>query len=265
MKSQMTRNLPMTNYTYDKPVKIGMIPDTHWDPSHRKDSLKVARALGRVFRAEEVDIVVHIGDANDIGSLSSYDVGKASMEGKRLKRELAFSRQCLEEFRFCLGSDDVDLYLTEGNHEDRLYRMYNDQPSLSDVLGPDPFSYEEYGFEVLSFRSILELNKVYFSHYFQNPNSAMGHPIGGTIENALKNLGHSFVQGHVQTLKMGQMHRSNGDIHCGLIAGACYIPDHAYKGPQGNNHWKGAIIMENVNDGYYDIRTLGLKSLLRNY
>ena len=252
-------------YKYGGPITVGVIPDTHWCPSDRKESLKVARALGKYYRAVQPDVVVHIGDANDMGSLSSYDKGKASAEGKRLKKELEFSRVCLDAFREALGPVEPDLYLTLGNHEERLFRFYNDEPAMADVLGPEPWGYEEAGWHVTGFLDMLCLNRVFFSHYFQNPNSVMGSPIGGTIENCLKNLGHSFVQGHVQTLRSGQMHRGNGDIHCGLVAGACYTSDHGYKGAQGNYHWRGTCLLSNVEDGYYDLSTMGLRSLLRDF
>lgn len=258
--------LPLESFIYEGPQRILFIPDTHWSPDTKREDFKVIRALGRAARAHDVDIVVHIGDANDVGSLSSWDIGKRSIEGKRLRRDLKHSRECLQLLNDCLGDKaDVDRYLLEGNHEDRLYRMYDNQPALHGVFGDDPFGYKEAGWYTTSFLSMVEINRVIFSHFFQNPTSVMGGPIGGTIDNCIKNLGHSFCQGHVQTLKQGQIHRSNGDIHCGLIAGACYIPDHSYKGPQGNSHWKGAVILDNMEEGYYDTKTIGLRSLLRRY
>ena len=264
--SQMRVVMPLTDYEYDRPIRIGMIPDTHNDPDHRAESLKVMRAVGQLFKDEEVDVVVHIGDFNDLGSLSSYDKNTRSFEGRRLNRDLRFSRDCLDTFNNAFGgSSTADKYITLGNHEERLFRLYNDHAELHGIMGDDPFGYEEYGFESHSFLSMLGLNDVLFSHYFTNPNSIMGGVVSGTMDNCLKNLGHSFVMGHQQVFKAGQMHRGNGRIDCGLVAGACYIPDHAYKGPQGNSHWKGCIILDNVDDGYFDMHTYGLKSLIRRY
>lgn len=260
----MTNGTNRICYEYKGPINVGYIPDTHWEPEHRKDSLKVAKALGRFYNDRQPEVIIHAGDANDMGSLSSYDKGKLQIEGKRLKKDLRFSRDCLDAFLGELAYEP-DLYITLGNHEDRLHRLYKDDPSLDGIFGDDPWGYAEAGFEVHPYLHVLGINDCYFSHYFQNPSSVMGSPIGGTIDNALKNLGHSFVQGHVQTFKTGQMHRGNGTIHCGTIAGACYIPQHSYKGPQGNRHWKGTLMLENLERGYYDISTIGLRSLLRGY
>ena len=263
--SEMRVVMPLTSYDYDRPIKVGLIPDTHNDPDHRAESLKVMRAVGQLFKDEEVDVVVHIGDFNDMASLSSYDKGTKEFEGRRLNRDLRFSRDCLTALTDSLGDLDCDKYITLGNHEDRLLRLYSQQPELSGAMGDDPFGFEEYGFDVYDYMAMLELNGVIFSHYFQNPNSIMGGAVSGSIENYLKNLGHSFVMGHQQTMKYGEMHRGNGRIDCGLVMGACYIPDHKYKGKQGNSHFKGCAILDNMYDGYFDFHQYGLKSLIQRY
>ena len=264
MESEFREKQPIQRKKYHKPIRLGFIPDTHCCPNHRKDRLKVIKSLARYFKDKEVDAVIHIGDANDMASLSSYDRGTAKIEGKRLKDELEFSQEWQQLFNDEMeGLAESDRFMTLGNHCNRLFRYYNDHPELVDLLGPDPWKFTEHGWNVSDFLSMLEINGVYFSHYFQNPTSVMGHPIGGTIENCIKNLGHSFAQGHVQTLKQGKIHRGNGDVHCGLIAGVCHIQDHDYKGPQGNNHWRGALILENVHDGYFDVHEIGLRSLLK--
>jgi len=265
--AEMRPVMPLVEYDYGEPIRMGFIPDTHNDPDHKSDSLKVMRTLGSLFKKEEVDVIVHIGDCNDMASLSMWDKGKLAFEGRRLTRDLRFSKECLNTFKDALGDrvDSVDMYMTEGNHEDRLYRLYRDHAEMNGAFGDDPFGYKESGFDVHPYLAMLGINGVLFSHYFQNPNAIMGGPVSGTIENCLKNLGHSFAMGHQQRFAYGQMHRGNGRIDCGLIAGACYIPDHSYKGPQGNSHWKGAIILDNMNNGYYDLRQYGLKSLIKGY
>lgn len=253
-------------YTYGGAIKVGLIPDTHWCPTDKKASLLVADILGKYMKAEQPDVIVHIGDANDAGSLSSYDKGKASIEGKRLAKEMQFSRQCLDVFRDALGGHDAELIMTEGNHDGaRVSRMYDDEPAMHGVLGDDIWGYEAAGWYTLPFLQIVDLNNVAFSHYFQNPTSVMGSPIGGTIDNCLKNVGHSFVQGHVQTLKSGMMPTATGKFRCGLIAGACYTSDHGYKGVQGNRHWRGACMLDNLNDGYFDLSTMGIRSMIKRY
>ena len=56
-----------------------------------------------------------------------------------------------------------------------------------------------------------------------------------------------------------------GRSHHGLVAGACYLHDEAYLGPQGNQHWRGIIFKHEVSDGAYDIMTISLDFLCRKY
>ena len=41
--------------------------------------------------------------------------------------------------------------------------------------------------------------------------------------------------------------------------------DESYKGPQGNDHWRGVVVKNEVVDGEYDIMKISLDYLLRKY
>jgi hypothetical protein len=45
----------------------------------------------------------------------------------------------------------------------------------------------------------------------------------------------------------------------------CYLHDEDYKGPQGNEHWRGIIVKHEVKDGNYDLLEVGLPYLKRRY
>lgn len=45
----------------------------------------------------------------------------------------------------------------------------------------------------------------------------------------------------------------------------CYLHDEGYKGPQGNNHWRGIIVKHQVQDGSYDPMFVSLDYLCRRY
>ena len=64
-------------------LTVGLYPDAHCHPGHNQ---KAVIAVARWFRDIGVDIVVNIGDFNDMGSLSSYDKGTKIIEGKRGKK-----------------------------------------------------------------------------------------------------------------------------------------------------------------------------------
>lgn len=99
-------------------------------------------------------------------------------------------------------------------------------------------------------------------HYFYNPMS--GRPYGGQVATRLKTIGHSFTMGHQQTLDYAIRFVGDKSQH-GLVAGACYLHDEDYKGPQGNAHWRGVIVKHAVNDGQYNPMFVDMDYLCRKY
>jgi hypothetical protein len=51
----------------------------------------------------------------------------------------------------------------------------------------------------------------------------------------------------------------------GLVAGSFYIHDEDYKGPQGNEHWRGIIVKHEVENGTYDPMFVSLNYLCKRY
>jgi hypothetical protein len=88
---------------------------------------------------------------------------------------------------------------------------------------------------------------------------------GGTVASMLNNIGFSFTMGHKQGLGLANKALANGKMIRGLVAGSFYSHDEDYKGPQANNHWRGAIYKHEVKDGNYCLMELSLKYLLREW
>lgn len=153
-------------------------------------------------------------------------------------------------------------HITLGNHEFRIERAVEDSPELEGAIGVSDLNYKESGWTVHDFLQPVEIDGIYYSHYWYNPNS--GNPYSGTIENRLKNIGHTFTQGHLQTLMYGLRFVNDKSQH-GLVAGSCYLHDEDYKGPQGNHHWRGVIVKHEVSDGQYDPMFVSLNYLCRRY
>ena len=149
-----------------------------------------------------------------------------------------------------------------GNHEDRINRAVESDAQLEGVISTDDLIYAKTGWQVHPFLSPVFLDGVGYSHYWYNPMN--GRPLGGTAEGRLKTLGHSFTMGHQQTY-LTAIRYVNDQQQRGLIAGACYLHDEDYKGPQGNHHWRGILIKHQVNNGAYDLMEVSLDYLCRRY
>ena len=153
-------------------------------------------------------------------------------------------------------------HILEGNHEDRINRAVESDPQLEGVFSIDNLDYARSGWKVSKFREILWLDGVAYSHFFYNPMT--GKPFGGNVEARLKTIGHTFTMGHQQTLMYGLRFVAGQSQH-GLIAGACYLHDEDYKGPQGNAHWRGIVVKHEVREGSYDPMFVSLDYLCRRY
>lgn len=102
------------------------------------------------------------------------------------------------------------------------------------------------------------------SHYFYNPKTSR--PYGGeSIDTLIKTIGYTFTQGHRQDYKHGVRFLTNGQAIHGLIAGAFYLHDEDYLGPQGNHQWRGIVVKHQVENGSYDIMQVSLDYLCRKY
>lgn len=75
----------------------------------------------------------------------------------------------------------------------------------------------------------------------------------------------SCVAGHQQGLQIHTGSRADGKRLTSVIAGSCYEHDEAYMGPQGNRHYRGILMLHDVNDGEFDLMPVSLKYLNRKY
>jgi hypothetical protein len=49
------------------------------------------------------------------------------------------------------------------------------------------------------------------------------------------------------------------------VAGSCYAHDEEYRGAQGQGHWRGIVVLNEVRDGDYCVMPLTLDYLCRKY
>jgi hypothetical protein len=251
-----------------------VIPDTQAKPGVPTDHLGW---IGQYIVDRKPDVIVHLGDHADMESLSSYDVGKASFEGRRYVADIdaandAFDVLCkpLDEFNAMKREHKhaqylPDRHITLGNHEHRITRAADCDPKLVGLLQLDHLNYAGHGYQVHDFLQPICVDGIWYTHFWANPMT--GRPYGGNAASRLKQIGHTFVMGHQQTLDYAvRFLPGTGAQQFGLIAGACYLHDEDYKGPQGNAHWRGVIMLHEVDgDGSADPMFVSLDYLCRKY
>lgn len=152
---------------------------------------------------------------------------------------------------------------TVGNHEQRIERHIEANPELRRTLGYHSFNLEEWGFEVHDFLHPVTIDGLAYQHFIPNPNT--GRPWGGMVEPRVQKIGYSFVSGHEQGKKSGERYLQNKRTQRGLVVGSYYLHDEGYKGPQGNYHWRGCVVLHNVGQGDFDIMELRMGYLAQRY
>jgi len=244
-----------------------VIPDTQMKSGVPDDHL---HWIGQYIVDRKPDVVIHLGDHWDMPSLSGWDKGKKQFEGRRYEDDIragnesfAILTKYIKEYNRRRAVDKQyhpRLVFCLGNHCDRITRAVEDQPVLDGKIGLHDL--DTTGWEVHGFKEVVWIDGIGYSHYFYNPMS--GRPYGGMVATRLKTIGHTFTMGHQQTLDYAIRFVAGKSQH-GLVAGACYLHDEEYKGPQGNAHWRGIIIKHAVKDGSYNPMMVDLDYLCRKY
>lgn len=250
--------------------KILFIPDCQIRPDNLDLNAPLLRAVGELLVKERPDVVVNIGDFWDFYSLNSYDMksrNRVTIDGDEVNADVEAGILGMHHLLAPLWDlqhrqkaskhkvYNPRMIFTMGNHEQRVDRF----PELKGFVDISE-TLNDMGWEVHDYLEPVYIDGVAFCHYFYNPLS--GRPYGGTAEFRLNKMKHSFVQGHEQTFKHATEYLNNGKAISALVAGACYLHDEGYKGHQGNNHFRGCFILDNVQDGMYDLKQYSIYTLL---
>jgi len=192
--------------------------------------------------------------------------GKKSFEGRRLKADLEAGTEGMQLFMDEVNKEEgysPRLIFCMGNHEDRLRRLCEEMPELDGVFEEPSEVLPTFGWEVYPFLKPAVISGIHFVHFLANPFT--GNPYGGNALNQLKNVGVSYVVGHKQCLDMAIRPTLDGRHQIGIINGACYPFDEGYKGCQGNNHFRGLIMLNEVEEGFALPSPVSLKHMENQY
>lgn len=221
------------------------------------------------------DVLVQIGDWGDMPSLSSYDVGKKSFEGRSYRSDVLASNDALQRFmapieaeqerlkRRRMGRWNLRKVYTAGNHDwDRIVRAIDLDRKLEGLISTDDLHFKQWGFEIYPFLQPVEVDGVVYCHYFCS--GVMGRPIT-TARSLLNKMHQSCFAGHQQERDIAYGKRANGSRITGIIAGCCYLHDESYLNPQTNNTWRGIYVLNEVENGTFDEMPVSLNFLRERY
>lgn len=252
-------------------MKILIIPDCQVKEGVPLEHLEWA---GKAIVDYKPDVVVNIGDFADMPSLSTHDkVGSKYFEGLRYKKDVEVVKEAmamllkpLKEEQNRLKRNKEKAYkprmvLCLGNHENRIDRAVNNNPTLEGLISVTDLEYEK-DWEVHKFLHPVFIGGVGFNHYW--PVGAMGRP-AATPAAIISKLHMSCVAGHQQGKSVAYGKRADGQPICAIIAGSYYLHDESYMDQLSNRHWRGLVVLNEVNDGHFDEMFLSIEYLKGKY
>ncbi len=250
-----------------------VIPDVQHKPGCSTEHLTWA---GKYAVEMLPDVIVVIGDWYDLPSLSSYDKGKKSFEGRRYVKDIEAGNEAMDAFMAPIHAEiarrkrgkrkawDPELHFTLGNHENRITRAVDDSAELEDLMSFDDFNLKEHGFTVHDFLEPVVLDGVCYSHY--HVSGVMGRPVSSARLLLTKKF-MSCVMGHVQQRDIAFGTRADGKRITGIFAGIYYQHSESYLTPQTNTAqtWSGVWVLNEVNDGSFDELPVSINYLRDKY
>lgn len=266
--------LRMQNKETNQPANSGdkwlVIPDMQIKPGI---DMTFVRCIGEYILKKRPDGVINLGDMADMESLSSYDKGKRSFEGRRYKNDV----ECVITAQKILWepinryNDSVSekrrynprkVFLA-GNHEERGDRVTQVDPMLDGTIDiMKDLKLSEYWDEVHEFMKVVVINGVAFSHYF---GSGVMNRACGTAQQQLTKMHMSCISGHQPGRQTSTGRAADGRLITSIIAGSSYDYDLDYMGVQGNKHWRGVIMLHNMRNGEFDEVYVPIEYLKNKY
>jgi hypothetical protein len=228
--------------------------------------------IGQYIVEKKPDVIVNLGDFVDMESLSSYDVGKKSFEGKRYIKDVEAAKeamQCLmsplREFNQRAKKNKEKQYkprlvLCLGNHEQRIQRAVENDPKLEGLIKYEDLPYGDW--EVHDFLKPVFIDGIAYSHYF--PTGVMGRP-ATTASAMVSKLHMSCIAGHQQGKQVAYGKRPDGSTITCIIAGSCYEHNEGYLDHQTNHHFRGLVVLHEVKNGCFDEMFVSLDYLKGKY
>lgn len=249
-----------------------VVPDQHAHGDFNNDR---ADWLGQLIAEVKPDVLVNMGDAADLPSLSAYDKGKASFHGnsyqKDIESHLDFQERMwapIKKLRRKLPRRVV----LEGNHEYRIKRALELDPQLKgDKYGLSfkDLDFDRYYQDVVEYKGstpgIITIDGVSYAHYFIS--GVMARPIGGVNHaSSLINKNYSScTAAHSHLIDFSMKSNTQGKTLMGLVAGVYQDYDSGWAGNV-NELWNSGVwIKRGVEDGCYDPEFISMKRMKEMY
>lgn len=243
-------------------MNILVVGDAHVDDTQRLDRFTLCNRFIHKYRP---DAVVLIGDFLSLNCLSAWDQNKRkAMEGKRYAKELKAGNDALNMMQEGTSALDISWVYLEGNHEDRLTRYVNIDPTFEGAVGIEKdLSLKDRGFSWVPYKTVLNIRGINFCHV---PLSGNGRAISNpnVCQKALRLFAGSVVFGHTHTLDVACEHRHGSKHLAQALSVGCFF-EHVDEYALGakTDYWRGLVLLDAYKPERFDIHTYSLGNLRR--
>lgn len=246
-----------------------IIPDQHAHPQHNNNR---ALWLGELIADLKPDVVVNIGDGWDMSSMSSYDRGKKSFQGRTYRADieagLDFQAKMWDRVKRRKKEMPYSVFCM-GNHEQRISRAIEIQPELEGAIGYGDLQLDDYYDETVNYSGstpgITTLDGVTYAHYFVSGIAAR--PLGGrhAADSLIVNKHASATCGHSHLADYANTRGLDGRWLHGCFAGCYQDYNNDWAGEVAELWWRGVVYKRNVEAGNYDIQFISLDAIRNEY
>ena len=243
-----------------------VIPDTQIKPNQSIEHLKWA---GQYAASKQPNTIIHLGDNWDMSSLSSFDIGKKSFEGRTYKKDILAGKKGIHAFMEPIekekgkGKWNPRLIFLLGNHENRITRAIDSDRKLEGLIGLEDLGLESCGWTVYPFLEVVRLNGIAYSHYFTS--GVMGRAVS-SARMLITKKHMSCVMGHVQRAEIDFQYDAYGKRLTGIFAGCYYQHNENYLDAQTNKStWRGIWMLYNIKNGEFTVNNIPLSFLRSKY
>lgn len=231
--------------------------------------------FGQLIIDRMPEVLIVIGDWWDMKSLSSYDKSTKAAEGQRYFEDVQCGKSAMARMlkpmkehnerrrrnKQAIYKPRMEFFM--GNHEERIIRHVNANPSLHGTLGYADLQLDAFGWNVTDFLEHKVIDGINYTHCVKNRNSQY-----------MKANPKQIIAQEMMTTVVG--HQPGMQIYCdysslteknvwGIINGASYLDNPNYRNHTGNNHFRGVTMFNNVEDGDFDLELIRLSTLEKMY
>ena len=246
-----------------------IVPDSHAHPDHNNDR---ADWLGQLIADVKPDVLIHIGDSADMASLSTYDKGKRSFQGRNYKQDVNSHLDFQERMFAPLKRLKKKLPRTVfciGNHEHRISRAVDLSPELDGAISLKDLDLESYYDDIVHYSGgtpgVIQIDGISYAHYFVG--GIAGRPLGGI------HAGYSLATKKFSSATCGHSHLFDTSWHVdlqgnpviGTVVGCYQDYDNDWAGEVAQLWNRGVVIKRHVENGGYDLEWVRLSSLRKMY